>query len=73
MMPSAATRMGVKTGIPSEERQKNQYRVMPFIHVTLKKYRNELIYKTEIELTDTENKRMVTRWERGRDELGFRG
>jgi len=73
MTPSAATRMGVKTGIPSEERQKNQYRVMPCIHVTLKKYRNELIYKTEIELTDTENKRMVTRWERGRDELGFRG
>ena len=40
--------------------------MISFLHVTFKKnYRKELIYKAEIELTDIENKLLVTRWERG--------
>ena len=36
-MPFAATWMDVKTVILSDESQKNEYRMIPFIHVTFKK------------------------------------
>ena len=74
IMPSAATSVDAEIVALSEvsQTEKDKYHTMSLICEIFKKNdTNELIYKTEIDLTDIENKVMVTKekW-RGMDKWG---
>ena len=71
IMPFAATWLDLGIIILSEVSwtEKDKYRMISLICGILKNVTNELIYKTKID-SQTENKLMVTKGERGGDKLG---
>ena len=71
IMPFTAIWMDLEIVIVSDvsQTEKDKYHMILLICGILKTGTNELIYKTEIELTDVENKLMVTRGKGRRDKL----
>ena len=74
-MPFAATRTDLKIVTLSEARKRHTIQYHSYVEILKKKGTNECIYKTEIRVTDVENKFMVKmgqgrggiNWENGTD------